>query len=123
MDGTRQWDPEQQDALLAQLREWAATLGFSQIGVADVNLAHAEAGLLAWLHNGFHGAMDYMAAHGLRRAPAAELVPGTVRGVTGRLDYLPGDAPDGWQAMEWRRLGDAQRASVSIYARGRDYHK
>ena len=123
MDGTRQWDPEQQDALLAQLREWAASLGFSQIGVADVNLAHAEAGLLAWLHNGFHGTMDYMAAHGLRRARPAELVPGTVRVITARMDYLPRETAGDWQAIEWRRLADPQHAALALYARGRDYHK
>jgi epoxyqueuosine reductase len=110
-------------ALLAQLREWAAALGFSQIGVADVDLASAEPGLLQWLHNGFHGAMDYMAQHGLKRARPAELVPGTVRVITARMDYLPRDTPEGWQAIEWARLADPQQASVSMYARGRDYHK
>ena len=109
--------------LLPQLREWAAALGFSQIGVADVNLASAEPGLLQWLNNGFHGSMDYMAAHGLRRARPAELVPGTVRVVTARMDYLPSARDAGWQAVEWARLADPQRASISIYARGRDYHK
>ena len=123
MDGTRQWDPEQQDALLAQLREWAATLGFSQIGVADVNLAHAEPGLLAWLNNGFHGSMAYMALHGLKRARPAELVPGTLRVITARMDYLPRDTPDDWQAIEWQRLDDPQHAALALYARGRDYHK
>ena len=54
--------------VLASLREWGAELGFSQIGVADVDLSHAEAGLLAWLDNGFHGSMDYMAAHGLNNS-------------------------------------------------------
>jgi epoxyqueuosine reductase len=75
------------------------------------------------LHNGFHGEMGYMAAHGLRRARPAELVPGTVRVVTARMDYLPRAAPDDWQAVEWRGLGAPERAQVSLYARGRDYHK
>jgi epoxyqueuosine reductase len=110
-------------ALLAQLRDWAGTLGFSQIGVADVDLATAEPGLLAWLHNGCQGRMDYMAAHGLKRARPAELVPGTLRVITARMDYLPRDTSEGWQSIEWGRLGDPQRAAVSIYARGRDYHK
>ena len=109
--------------MLPRLREWAATLGFSQIGVADVDLSAAEPGLAQWLHNGFHGAMDYMALHGLKRARPAELVPGTVRVITARMDYLPNALPEGWQAIEWRRLADPARASVSIYARGRDYHK
>jgi epoxyqueuosine reductase len=109
--------------LLAQLREWAVVLGFSQIGVTGVDLAAAEPGLLAWLHNGFHGGMDYMAVHGLKRARPAELVPGTVRVISARMDYLPRHTLDGWQAIEWRGITDAQRAGVSIYARGRDYHK
>ncbi len=110
-------------ALLANLREWAAAAGFSQIGVADVDLSHAEAGLLEWLNNGFHGSMAYMAAHGLKRARPAELVPGTVRVITARLDYLPRDTTEDWQAVEWRRLDDPEQAALSMYARGRDYHK
>ena len=109
--------------MLAQLREWATTAGFSQIGVADVDLTSAEPGLMAWLDQGFHGGMGYMARHGLKRARPAELVPGTVRVITARLDYLPRSTPDDWQALEWRRIGDAPRAALSIYARGRDYHK
>jgi epoxyqueuosine reductase len=109
--------------VLPQLREWAAALGFSQIGVADVDLASAEPGLLQWLDNGFHGAMDYMAVHGLKRARPAELVPGTVRVITARMDYLPRHREGGWQAVEWDRLADPLRATVSVYARGRDYHK
>jgi epoxyqueuosine reductase len=111
------------EALLAQLRGWGRELGFSQIGIAGIDLAAAEAPLLAWLDNGFHGAMDYMAAHGLKRARPAELVPGTLSVVTARLDYLPRDTPADWQAREWRRLGQPEQAAVSIYARGRDYHK
>ena len=109
--------------LLLQLHEWAEALGFSQIGVADVNLSSAEPGLLQWLHNGFHGAMDYMSLHGVKRARPAELVPGTVRVITARMDYLPRDRPEGWQAVEWQRLEDSRHAGVSMYARGRDYHK
>jgi epoxyqueuosine reductase len=120
MSGTRAIDGV---ALLAQLRAWAAAAGFSQIGVADVDLRSAEPGLLAWLHNGWHGGMDYMARHGLRRARPAELVPGTLRVISARMDYLPRATPDGWQAIEWRGLATPARAQVSIYARGRDYHK
>lgn len=111
------------DGWLERLREWASAAGFSQIGVADIDLASAEPGLLAWLHNGFHGSMDYMARHGLKRARPAELVPGTVRVITARMDYLPRDLPEGWQAVEWQRLARPDAATVSMYARGRDYHK
>jgi epoxyqueuosine reductase len=74
-----------------QLQAWARTLGFSQIGVADIDLASAEPGLQAWLAAGCHGDMGYMAAHGLKRARPAELVPGTLRVITARMDYLPRD--------------------------------
>jgi len=109
--------------LMGQLRAWALELGFSQIGVTDIDLSAAEPGLQAWLDQGFHGSMHYMAAHGLKRARPAELVPGTVRVLTARMDYLPAATAPGWQALEWQGLNEPQTAQVSIYARGRDYHK
>jgi epoxyqueuosine reductase len=110
-------------ALLDRLRGWAHGLGFSQIGVADVDLASAEPGLAAWLAAGCHGDMAYMAAHGLKRARPAELVPGTLRVITARCDYLSADAPPDWRDVEWQRLARPGEAVVSVYARGRDYHK
>jgi epoxyqueuosine reductase len=79
--------------------------------------------LQAWLDNGFHGSMAYMAQHGMRRARPAELVPGTVSVITARMDYLPAATPQGWQAIEFDRLQRPAEAIVSMYARGRDYHK
>ena len=109
------------------MQEWARELGFSQIGVAGVDLSAAEPGLEAWLAQGFHGDMHYMASHGMKRARPAELVPGTVSVITARMDYLPRDtamdAPDGWQTAELSRLQRPQEGIVSVYARGRDYHK
>jgi epoxyqueuosine reductase len=109
--------------LLEKVRGWAKELGFSQIGVAGVDLRAAEAGLQAWLDAGFAGSMHYMARHGMRRARPAALVPGTVSVISARMDYLPRAAPPGWQAIEWRRLADPRAATLSLYARGRDYHK
>ena len=106
-----------------QLSAWARELGFSQLGVAGVDFSSAEPGLLEWLSNGFHGGMDYMAAHGLKRARPAELVPGTVSVITARMDYLPRQTPGDWQAVEWARLTRPTEGAVSVYARGRDYHK
>jgi epoxyqueuosine reductase len=116
---------------LARIQQWAGELGFSQIGVAGVDLSSAEPGLTQWLAQGFHGSMDYMAAHGLKRARPAELVPGTVSVITARMDYLPrpspgasgGGGPDDWQAVEFDRLNRPAEGIVSVYARGRDYHK
>ncbi len=109
-------------ALLRGLRAAANELGFSQISVSDVRLADAEAGLQAWLAAGHHGGMGYMARHGLMRARPAELLPGTLRVISARMDYLA-DAGPGWRAREWARLDDAQAGAISLYARGRDYHK
>ncbi len=109
--------------VVARIGVWARELGFSQIGIAGIDLTDAEAGLDQWLHNGFHGEMAYMAAHGLRRARPAELVPGTVSVITARMDYLPRSTPEGWQAVEFGRLEQPGEGIVSVYARGRDYHK
>ena len=135
----------QQQGLPAQLQLWGRQLGFSQIGVAPVDLSHAEPGLLAWLAAGHHGSMDYMQRHGLVRARPTELVPGSLSIITARMDYLPrrstGDAPiargndveaesaalindmSALLAHESQRLHQPTEAVVSVYARGRDYHK
>ena len=67
--------------------------------------------------------MAYMAAHGLKRARPAELVPGTVSVITVRMNYLPSATAQDWQSVEWARLTRPQEGIVSLYARGRDYHK
>jgi epoxyqueuosine reductase len=109
--------------LMRGLHDAARDLGFSQIGVAGIDLASAEPGLRAWLDAGFHGTMDYMARHGLKRARPAELVPGTASVIVARMDYLPRATADGWTEAEAAALADPGRAVVSVYARGRDYHK
>jgi epoxyqueuosine reductase len=111
---------------LGQLQRWGLELGFSQIGVADIDLSDAEPGLKAWLEAGFHGQMGYMQRHGLMRARPAELVPGTVSVVCARMDYLPispGSGQEPWVDTEQHRLSQPDQAVISLYARGRDYHK
>jgi len=107
----------------AELQSAARELGFSQIGVTGVNLTEAEPGLKAWLAAGFHGSMNYMASHGLKRARPAELVPGTVSVITVRMDYLPGNVDKLSAESAWQSLAQSQQGVVSVYARGRDYHK
>jgi epoxyqueuosine reductase len=109
--------------LVSQIQDWARELGFSQIGVTGVDLSTAEPGLLAWLERSYHGDMAYMASHGLKRARPAELVPGTLSVLTARMDYLPRHTLPGWQNLEMQRLQNPQEGIVSVYARGRDYHK
>ena len=109
--------------LALAIKAWGRELGFAEIGITDIDLRAAEAGLQAWLDAGCHGEMDYMATHGMKRARPAELVPGTVRVITARMNYLPRDAGEDWRGEEERRAADAGHAAISIYARGRDYHK
>lgn len=115
-------------ALVAQIRSWGAELGFDAIRIADIDLSHAEEGLQTWLAQGFHGDMDYMANHGMLRARPAELVAGTIRAIVARMPYLPLQAErqaagDDWRSIEWDRLRRPEAAAISLYARGRDYHK
>jgi epoxyqueuosine reductase len=105
-------------ALKRRIREWASALGFEETGVAGVDLSAAEARLLEWLGHGFHGDMDYMPRHGSRRARPSELVPGTVSGISARLNYLPQPVRDSETV-----LADGNLGFVSRYALGRDYHK
>jgi epoxyqueuosine reductase len=105
-------------ALAADVVRWGREEGFQEVGIADTDLAADEARLLAWLAAGRHGAMDYMARHGTTRARPGELVPGTIRVITVRLDYAPPAARAGTDV-----LADPRKAFVSRYALGRDYHK
>jgi epoxyqueuosine reductase len=103
--------------LARDIRAWGREEGFAEIGIADTDLREDELRLLAWLAAGRHGDMDYMARHGARRSRPAALVPGTIRIISARLDYLP-DARDAFAV-----LGDSSKAYVSRYALGRDYHR
>ncbi|MFA6445104.1 MAG: QueG-associated DUF1730 domain-containing protein, partial [Sterolibacterium sp.] len=108
-------------ALAAKIKRWGQELSFAAVGIAAASdLGSAEAGLLAWLAAGYHGEMDYMARHGLKRARPGELLPGTVSVITARLDYWP-TTTDAAAALD--NLADGERAYVSRYALGRDYHK
>lgn len=105
-------------ALAADIKRWGQALGFQQLGISDTQLEAAEAHLLRWLEQGRHGRMDYMARHGSKRSRPAELEPGTVSVISVRLDYLPAAAEPA-EAV----LSDPDKAYISRYALGRDYHK
>ncbi len=109
--------------LARKIKRWGIELGFAEVRIADVDLAHAEAGLRAWLEAGCHGEMDYMARHGLMRARPAELVPGALRMLMARMNYLPVATGASWREDETARAQDPGAAVISVYARGRDYHK
>ncbi|OHE81004.1 MAG: tRNA epoxyqueuosine(34) reductase QueG [Lysobacterales bacterium GWF1_69_6] len=111
-------DPADMTALARAIRAWGAELGFQQVGIAGVELGEDEAHLRDWLAKGQHGAMDYMARHGDKRSRPAELVPGTLRVLSVRMDYGTGD-----DAAAWATLERGEDAYVARYALGRDYHK
>ena len=105
-------------ALAEQIKRWANALGFQQLGITDIALGDAEARLLEWLQRGYHGEMDYMEKHGSKRSRPAELVAGTLRVISVRMDYFPDDS-SGIQAV----LDSPDLGYISRYTLGRDYHK
>ncbi len=105
-------------ALARDIKKHGHQLGFQEIGISDTHLAEEEVFLMNWLARGFHGDMDYMARHGARRARPAELVPGTLRVISVRLNYRPPAARNSWEVID-----DPESAFISRYALGRDYHK
>ncbi|MFA5920450.1 MAG: tRNA epoxyqueuosine(34) reductase QueG [Methylococcaceae bacterium] len=104
--------------LALQIKQWGQELGFQQIGITDTDLADAEVHLQNWLALNFHGEMDYMQRHGLKRSRPTLLYEGTVRVISVRMDYLPEPA-----AAMHQSLVDPASAYISRYALGRDYHK
>lgn len=103
--------------LAADIKQWGRELGFQQVGITDTDLSSAEKRLQEWLANNYHGDMKYMESHGTKRSRPQELVPGTVRIISVRMDYLPPDP----RIME--TLTNREKAYVARYALGRDYHK
>jgi epoxyqueuosine reductase len=106
------------EKLAQQIKSWGSELGFQQIGIADIRLDQAEERLQEWLHSGYHGEMGYMARHGTRRSRPGDLVPDTVRVISGRMDYMPTE-----ETSPLTLLDEKQRAYIARYALGRDYHK
>jgi len=105
-------------ALADDIRRWSREFGFAEVGISGVDLGEDEAHLLNWLDAGFHGEMEYMARHGTRRSRPQALLAGTVRVISVRMDYAPPGLANAWDV-----LADPQRAYISRYALGRDYHK
>ncbi|WP_461535790.1 tRNA epoxyqueuosine(34) reductase QueG [Spongorhabdus nitratireducens] len=103
--------------LTQDIKRWGRELGFQDVGITDIDLSDHEAHLKNWLDQGLHGDMEWMAAHGNKRSRPAELVPGTLRIISLRMDYLPADT------RQIQILQDKSKAYISRYALGRDYHK
>ena len=104
--------------LARKIKTWGAELGFQQVGITDTDLTEAENHLHQWLQQGFHGDMEYMARHGSKRSRPGELIVGTVRVISVRMDYLPDSNEDLFAVVH-----NPAQAFISRYALGRDYHK
>ncbi|PVZ89099.1 tRNA epoxyqueuosine(34) reductase QueG [Serratia sp. S1B] len=103
--------------LAQHIKQWGQSLGFQQVGICDTDLTAEEPKLQAWLDQQYHGEMAWMARHGMLRARPHELLPGTLRVITVRMNYLPANAQFA-STLKNNELG-----YISRYALGRDYHK
>ena len=110
-------EPLDLNQLAQNIKQWGLELGFQQVGIADTDLSEAEPKLQAWLDKQYHGEMDWMARHGMMRARPHELLPGTLRVISVRMNYLPA------KAAFASTLKNPSLGYVSRYALGRDYHK
>lgn len=104
--------------LAHKIKQWGKQLGFQQVGISDTNLASAEKSLQQWIKKGYHGEMNYMHKHGLKRSRPNLLQPGTVSIISVRMDYLP-ETTEQINTV----LNNPLSAFISRYALGKDYHK
>ncbi|MBT9183526.1 tRNA epoxyqueuosine(34) reductase QueG [Pectobacterium punjabense] len=109
--------PYDLNELVQHIKQWGQALGFQQVGICDTDLSAEEPRLQAWLDKQYHGEMDWMARHGMLRARPHELLPGTLRVISVRMNYLPA------KAAFASTLKNPELGYVSRYALGRDYHK
>lgn len=105
------------EKLAQQIKHWGQELGFQQIGITDTDLSKYEPRFIQWLAKGFHGKMIFMEKHGSKRSVPHELIPGTLRIISARMDYLPPET------SFFDVLRNNKKGYLSRYALGRDYHK
>ncbi|HUL65612.1 MAG TPA: tRNA epoxyqueuosine(34) reductase QueG [Burkholderiaceae bacterium] len=116
-------DADTLNQLAASIKAWGRDLGFGAIAIASLDMSEPSRRLKEWLAAGRHGEMEYMERHAHLRADPSTLLPGAIRSICARLDYRPREDDADWIGREVARLDDRAAAVVSIYARGRDYHK
>jgi epoxyqueuosine reductase len=117
-DGPQGLSAGELSALAGRIKQWGIELGFEQLGICDTDLVAHEARLQEWLDRKFHGSMEYMARHGVKRSRPEQLVTGTVRVISARMNYLSSESTPAIDLMS-----RADTALISRYALGRDYHK
>ena len=109
--------PDQLKELRAQIEQWAEQHGFQALGVADMSLDSYVERLDAWLERGYQADMNWIADRRELRANPEALVEGSVRVISLRMNYQPPDTEP------LQILKSSDKAYISRYALGRDYHK
>ncbi len=104
-------------SLANHIKAWGKSLGFQQVGIADIDLSQHKQALLDWIDQGYHGQMSFFERNIEKRLHPDQLLPGTLRVISVRMDYLPEDAAFA------STLENTNKAYISRYALGRDYHK
>jgi epoxyqueuosine reductase len=109
-------DPSDAAAAKMQIRKRALAMGFAAIGFARAEgAAKTRQDLAAYLAEGRHGDMDWLAATPERRESPDGLWPAARSVVVLALDYGPPTDPRA-------HLARPERGVVAAYAKGRDYH-
>ena len=106
------------NVLANKIKRWGVELGFCDVGFANTELHDYELKLLEWLNDGMHGEMHFMEKHGNKRSRPEKLIDGTVSIISVRMNYLDKDAADADTVLR-----QPEKAYISRYALGRDYHK
>ncbi len=100
----------------AQIRDLALAQGFDAVGFAPAHaINHARAGLQEFLAAGHHGDMGWMQTRADERADPQKLWPDARSAIVLAISYAPGTDP-------LPALSNRDRATISVYARGDDYH-
>lgn len=110
-------DASELETLALDIKAWGQELGFAQVTIADVDMTAYRPHLQSWLDNHYHGDMAYMQRHTQLRLHPEELVPNTLRAICVRMDYALTNT------NSLAELKTPEKAYISRYARGRDYHK
>lgn len=103
--------------LRVQINHWATEEGFAKVGVTDLELSQASNHLSDWLAKNYQGEMHWIGDRLEMRKNPATLVPGAMRAICFRMNYLQ-DHTRPLQVLE-----NSEKAYISRYALGRDYHK
>lgn len=103
--------------LADDIQHWGRELGFQQVGITDVELGKHRDYLQQWLDDRYHGEMAWMEQHQDLRSFPATLVPNAFRVISARMNYLP-ENPRHIEVLK-----QTNKAYISRYALGRDYHK